>query len=504
MRVPLTLLCGILLFTVSVALQRAPAAAQPQTEPKTAGSPSVGAPGLATPGAAAPSPRPLASPGPQQSMPASPSPSPLATAGASGNAPRAGMPASTAQFGTFQELRTVQRPLVFAELPVANAESAALAVSPDIAGAQARLQESKYSLAAARSGIAPSFISNYAQVPQGNPPLPNIISRQVTAGIAITVGDFIAYSPAVREAAFNVASAQADLAAAVATERVKVVGFYFDALRARAVAAARRDALTLATSELRAARIRAENGDAPELDVVRAEVAQSKATADSEIAAADDSNAREALAIETTTPDGTFAETTPTEFAAIEPKLTDPQTVVALARIMRPELVSVRLAADAARAAIRSARAAGFPLLTVSGGYLVGTDSDVPVHAPTINAQVAIPLSSANSDRVKAAEARGSQAQFKAAATERQILLDVAASARTLGASGRASLATTRARQAAETELRATETGYRSGASSSLEVTFARLSYTQAVVDELSALYDLEKARATLDIEIGR
>jgi len=416
--------------------------------------------------------------------------------------------AASVQHGTpvvpFQELRTLQRPLVFAGLPISTAENAALTISPDVAGAQARLQESQYNLAAARSGIAPSFISNYAQVPQGNPPGPNIISRQVTAGIQVTVGDFIAYSPAVREAAFNLAAAQADLAAAVATERVKVVGLYFDALKARAVGRARRDALTLATSQLQAAQVRANSGDAPQLDVVRAEVAAAKATADVEVATAGDINAIEALAVETTTPDETLAETAPTEFAAIDPKLTDPQTDVALARAGRPELLSVRLAANAARAAIRSARAAGFPLLTVTGGYLEGTDSDVPIHAPTINAQVTIPLNSANRNRVKAAEARSLQAQFKAAATERQIVLDVAASARTLGASDRAAVATTRARQAAETELRATQTGYRNGATSGFEVTFARLSYSQAVVDELSALYDLEKARATLDIEVGR
>ncbi|MDQ2858537.1 MAG: TolC family protein [Candidatus Eremiobacteraeota bacterium] len=396
------------------------------------------------------------------------------------------------------------RPLVFAGMSVVTAEDTALAASPDVAGARARLLQSQYLLASARSGIVPSFITNYAQVPQGNPPGPNIISRQVTAGIQLTLGDFIAYSPAVREAAFNLASAQADLGAALATERVKVVGLYFDALKARAVALARRDALSLAASQLKAAQIRANSGDAPQLDVVRAEVAAAKATADVELATAGDLNAMEALGIETTTPEVQLAATQPTDFPSINPKLTDPQTVIALARAMRPELLSARLAADAARAAIRSARAAGFPLVTVSGGYLVGTDSDVPINAPTINAQVTIPLSPANRDRVKAAEARALEAQTKAAATERQIVLDVAASARTLGASDRASVATTRARQAAETELIATQTGYRNGASSSFEVTFARLSYSQAVVDELSALYDLEKARATLDIEVGR
>lgn len=73
-------------------------------------------------------------------------------------------------------------------------------------------------------------------------------------------------------------------------------------------------------------------------------------------------------------------------------------------------------------------------------------------------------------------------------------MLYVASSARTLGASG----------QAAETELRATEIRYQNGASSSLEVTFARQSCSQALVDQLVALHDVENARATLDIEVGK
>ncbi len=52
--------------------------------------------------------------------------------------------------------------------------------------------------------------------------------------------------------------------------------------------------------------------------------------------------------------------------------------------------------------------------------------------------------------------------------------------------------------------MRATELGYRNGASSSLEVASARATYAQAVVDDLSAQYDLQKAAATLEVEIGR
>lgn len=493
---------------------------QPKTgiTPATPGTAPPAAPSAAPAGRVAPSagpsfPAPLASPArssasaaPSAIFPAAGAPAPSGGATTAPGTPRSGAAPSRNGSGRivpFREVRTLPRPLVFAGLTIGRAEEAALAISPDVAGARYRLLQSQFALAAARSSTAPSLIANYVQAPQGNPPGPNIISRQITTGIQVTVGDFVAHSPAVREAAFAFAAAQADLAAAVATERVKVVGLYFDALKARAVAQARRDALTLAASQLRAARVRASSGDAPRLDVVRAEVAAAKATADVETATAADLNAAGALEVEATTPEQTLAATAPTQFPRVNPTLTDPQAVIALARARRPELISARLAGDAARAAIRSARAAGFPLLTLSAGYLVGTDSDVPINAPTINAQLTIPFGAANRNRVKVAEARALEAQTKAAATERQIFLDVASSARTLGAADRAAVATTRARQAAETELRATQIGYRNGASSSFEVTFARLSYSQAVVDELSALYDLEKARATLDIEVG-
>ena len=121
----------------------------------------------------------------------------------------------------------------------------------------------------------------------------------------------------------------------------------------------------------------------------------------------------------------------------------------------------------------------------------------------SINAQFTLPLSGANRYRIAIAAAKVTEVQAKAIGVDRQIALDVAASARTLGASERAALATTRARQSADAERRALELGYRNGASSSLELESARASYAQTVLDELAARYDVEKARATLAIEVG-
>ena len=392
---------------------------------------------------------------------------------------------------------------VFANLPLDAAERAAIAASPDVVGARARLAESRYALDAARSGIAPSFVSTYAQVPQGNPPGPNITSRQVTAGLQWTIGDFVAFAPAVREAALTFAAAQADANAAESAEKVKVIGLYFDALKARAVAGARRDALALAGTQHDAAAVRAKTGDAPALDVVRSDVDVAKAQADLEAAIAADQNAAEALRAETNTAE-TLDATVPARLPPVAPVLLDPQAAVSAARKLRPEIASAQLLAQAAQAAVASARAAGFPTLTISGGYVVGTDSGVPINAPSINANLSIPLGSGAHDRVAVAAAKAIEAKAKTDAVERQIVLDVAASSRSLGAAQRAAAAMARARQSAEAELHATELGYRNGASSSLEVASARSTYAQAVVDELSARYDLEKAAATIEVEMGR
>lgn len=413
------------------------------------------------------------------------------------------LPLTSAQATFAQSTPAVAHAFVFADLSLDAAEAAAVGASPDLAGADGRVAQSRAALAAARAGIAPALVSSYAQVPQGNPPGPNIISRQLTTGLQLMVGDFVSYAPAVREAAFTLAATEADRGTALAIERVKVVGLYYDALKARAVANARRDALGLASAQYRAARLRARAGDAPQLDVLRADVAVARATADLELATAADANATEALRSETGASPSALIATTETALIAQDATLTDPTIAVARARAHRPELRATTVAIDAARAATRSARAAGFPLLTVGGGYLVGTDGGVPVHAPSITTQLTLPLSRANRDRVAIAAAKVTEAQAKAIGIDRQIALDVAASARTLGATERAAQATTRARQSADAERRALELGYRNGASSSLELESARASYAQTVVDELGARYDVEKARATLTIEVG-
>ena len=67
----------------------------------------------------------------------------------------------------------------------------------------------------------------------------------------------------------------------------------------------------------------------------------------------------------------------------------------------------------------------------------------------------------------------------------------------------RAAAASTSARQAAQEELNATQIGYRTGSTSSLERAAAGATYADARLAEISAIYDEELARATVDLELG-
>jgi len=61
-----------------------------------------------------------------------------------------------------------------------------------------------------------------------------------------------------------------------------------------------------------------------------------------------------------------------------------------------------------------------------------------------------------------------------------------------------------RALEEADAEFKATQIGYRNGASSSLDVESARATYVQALVAQISALYPQQEAEATLQLLMGK
>ena len=166
----------------------------------------------------------------------------------------------------------------FANLPLATAETRAIARSPDVAIAAGRLHEEQALFAQARASYGPALTANYALAPQGVPQ-GTIAQRLTTVGAQVALGDLLAYSPLVAQANANVRAAQFDYANAVRTERVHLIGLYFSALSAHAILSAQQQALQAAIAQQHAAQMRFRAGDVPQVDVVRANVAVAQAQA---------------------------------------------------------------------------------------------------------------------------------------------------------------------------------------------------------------------------------
>lgn len=391
-------------------------------------------------------------------------------------------------------------PRGFAGVPLPAALREALAISPEVAQARARVAESAALLAAARGSAAPALTANYAQAPQGGNANNTITQRLFTLGAQVTLGDYLSYLPAVREAAFGLTQAQFDMLAAKRAERLKVVDEYYSALKSVSAVALREQDASGAASDLRAAQLRFRAGDVPRLDVVRAQVtlAQTQAALDS--ARVQLSDALDALAQETGEPLARFAALAPAAAPAV-PRI-DSKKAVARALAMRSDLRSAQQAVGAERAAVELAQRGILPLLTVSAGYTRGVDSGVNVAGPSANVNLAVPVSHAASDRVAAERARLAAARARREAVRRAIVLEVESAVRAYEAGTRAVLAAARARSAAEQELRATRIGYGSGASSSLDVAVARRTYVQAALNELNAVYDRAASASKLLLEM--
>lgn len=389
----------------------------------------------------------------------------------------------------------------FASLPLPAAVENAVRVSPDVAQARARVAENQALLSAARAGAAPALQASYAAAPQGGSAGNTIEQSLSTLGAAVTLGDYLSYSPAVRQAEFTLAGARYDLLDAQRSEREKTAGLYFDALKAVATVSVQRENLAGAQSDLRAAQLRFRAGDVPHLDVIRAQVAVANARANLDAAQVDAANAESALAAETGVPLQRLQQLE--NAPAIVAPLTDPQQAVERALAQRGDLASARQAVHAEETAVHLAQSGVFPAITVNAGYTRGYDSGVPVSGPSANVSVSLPLSHAAADRVAAERARLAQAQYKQSSLERTITVTVSSAARTYLETVRAVQSARTARIAAQQELHATQIGYRSGASSSLDVADARRTYIQAALAEATALYAQARAAATLEEEMG-
>ncbi len=391
----------------------------------------------------------------------------------------------------------------FAGLSLDQAQTDALGRSPDVAVANGKVAEQQALFNEARASYGPALLGTYVEGPQGGNNGETIAQRLTTVGAQITLGDLIAYSPAVAEANASLRAAQFDLANAQRTERINVIGLYYAALTARATLEARRVALQGAQADLRAAQLRYTNGDVPRLDQVRSSVAVAQAQADLAKAQADADNADAALAAELGM-QVSMLRTTSAPASYPPPVTITPEAAVGVALAARPEVASAHENVAMEERAVSVARRGGLPLVTMSAGMTSGVDTGVNVHGPSVNVNATLPVGGAAHDRVVAEEARLAQAQAQLAKTERLVTTEVGAAVRSYRAQTVALAAAQRALAQADAAFKATQIGYRNGASSSLDIETARTTYVQALVGQISALYEQQQAEATLRLLIGK
>ncbi|MEO6835266.1 MAG: TolC family protein, partial [Candidatus Tumulicola sp.] len=342
---------------------------------------------------------------------------------------------------------------------------------------------------------------DYSLSPQAAPAGPATVEQHfITVGAGISINDILANSATTRVAAADLLAAQRDADSATLQARARGIDRYFTALQAIAIEQVRAQAVRGAQRGRSAAEIRARTGEAPRLDVLRADVSLSQAQADFARAQADRANAVDALASAANVEPSTLARLGSQRQGGVEPRAPlDERSAVARALASRPELAALLASLDARKTGVSLARQTAWPSLTVGGGYQRGVDTAVPVHGPQAAVHLDVPLAPGTNERVAIAQAQADAAQTQLIEERRTIALDVAAAVRTARAAQAAQSAARHARDAAQRALAAVELGYREGASSSLDVAEARRSYVQASVDALIAEYQRAQALALLE-----
>ncbi len=392
--------------------------------------------------------------------------------------------------------------LRFAAVSLTAAEALAVEHSPDVEAARAAVDAAAAALDQARGTNGLSALVSYTQLPQGSG-TPNITwSQRLSAyELQATLGDVAALSPLVAQATANLSVATTDELVAERTERLKLIGLYFAAVQARADLLAKRDAVDRAatfeddtSAQFRSAKI-------PYLDLLRAEVALSKARADLSVASGADANATDAVAREIGEPTSDL-EQTATQTAS-EPKIIDADRAVARAFAQRPELRSAEQGVRAARAGLAAARRAVVPPVTVAGGYVRGVDSDNVVGGPAISASIQIPLSGIVRARVDSQQAALRTAMAKVQSVRRALALEVSSATHTAISAIVARDETDAALEAATSTITYATMQYAARKTSGLSVSDAQSIYEQALIDDIAAQYAVVQAQATLDVELS-
>jgi len=393
-------------------------------------------------------------------------------------------------------------PLVLAAtLSLPDAQAQALAHAPAVAEARARVSESEALVRAARRTGALHGIVNYTQAPQAGITNNSALQKLTTVGGQVSLTDLAGRDPAIAQAQAALRSALASELDAERAERIKVVGLYVEVQRAHEVRLLRESIAVASRADSRAAELRFAAGDAPRLDTVRADIARIQAETDLLAAETAERVARAAFASEIGGEAGALeVPALLRQRPAGLPTLND---ALELALERRPEIAAAKGDLDAEVASLRGARFNGLGTLTVQAGYAYGVDTQINVRGPSANVTLDVPVGGSNAAEVAAQSARVDESRARLAAATQSVSLEVGAAYEMLAADTSALSAAAAARAEAEQEIRATQIGYRSGASSSLELIDARRTFAQALVTEVSARAVLDEALDAWPLVLG-
>lgn len=385
---------------------------------------------------------------------------------------------------------------------LAKAQALALDRSTQVRSAAAVVRQKYADLHRTRATALPSATFDYALNPQASNDNTSIEQHNATFGLGVNVNSLLNAGESGRSAAADLLAAERDYDAAVLQERGRAAQLYFTALDALAAEGVRASSLAGARSDAHAAQVRRDAGDAPALDVIRADVAVAQARADLARAKAQRDNALDALASEIGVTPSALSSTAQNAPARTTAERLDPDAASRRALASRPELASLQAQLNARRADLHLASRSNLPAMTANAGYQRGVDTGVRVSGPAATVHVEVPLGMPARDQVEAARAQLDAAQAQLDGERRAVALDASSAARNARAADEALAAAIAARDEAQRALRAVQTGYREGASSSLDVADARRTALQAELNERSAEYAREEAYAALEVAV--
>ncbi|HVA27408.1 MAG TPA: TolC family protein [Candidatus Baltobacteraceae bacterium] len=387
-------------------------------------------------------------------------------------------------------------------LSLGDAQSLALARAPSVVEARARVTEAEALVRVARGNGALHGILNYNQSPQAGATNTTVLQRLTTVGGQISLSDLAGRDPAVARAQASLRSAQASKIAVERAERIRVIHLYVEAQRAHAVRVLREMIEASSLAFARAVSVRYRNGDASRLDEGRSDIVHIQAEADTVAAKAGETDALAALAMEIGREPNAIALPT-LEWREAPTGMPTIDGAVEFALAHRPEIALARADVTTEEAALRVAGKAGLPALTAQVGYTYGTDTEIPVHGPSANVTLDFPVSGVSAATAAAQSARVEQARARLTAVTWGLRLEVEAAYRALKTDVYEEFAAGAASAEAEKVVKATELGFNNGASSSLEVTQARLTYAQAAIAKLAGEATFDEALATWPLTLG-